>query len=217
VERLKKRVYAIALVLLAFGLALQTAPRAEFGDAKSEEWLESKAPRKVADFFADPGVPYRMDEVTYRELNPFGIVVRIFRHGPDAYDVVMIASNRKESFHDQRVCFSAQGWTLVGDSLAYVESKTRGRVPVTLLDLSASGRGKRYAVLFYRGPGGFYSNPRDLAWSMFKEQLWFWRKPNLESVFYRIIPLRSETTKEELLEFTGALLDAASESSDGYF
>lgn len=214
---MRKRVFFVGGILLAFGIALHTAPRADLGPDKPETWLEERAPNAVGEFKADPRLSYRMDQRTYDELNPFGIVSRVYVQGDVGFDVIMIASNRKESFHDQRVCFSAQGWTLSKDSLRFLESKTRGRVPVTLLELTSPVRGKRWALLFYKGPKGFCANPRDLAWAMFQEQLRFWTKPNLDSVFYRIIPTSERVSERELLDFAGNFLDAANASSQGYF
>ncbi len=228
-EGVVKRSYIAGGLILAFGLFLQIAPKPSFGKDKTEDWLEAKAPMRVGAFEMmrgkeDPGQTYKMAGIAYKELKPFGIVVRVYRSDRKMFDVALIVSNKKESFHDQRVCFTSQGWNIAADKEAFVESKARGRVPVSLLELVDQQQGKKSAVLFYKGPGGFYRNPRDLTLALFRSQLsaivkmiFTWSSDDeFDSVFYRIIP-QSDVSSEELLDWVGKYLDAASESSGGYF
>lgn len=217
---LKRGTYGLAALILGFGLFVQLGARKPEGAGRTEDWLESLAPRSLAGFSMlpgreDPNQSYKMDARTYEELKPFGIVVRVYRKANKAFDVALVASDRKESFHDQRVCFASQGWTLTGDRLAKVQTKTRGAIPASILTLASSTRGSQLAVVVYRGPGGFHSSPRGLTWAMLLDQLGGGK--HLESVFYRIMPVYSGATEAELLAFAGQYLDAAHESSGGYF
>ncbi|HVL40335.1 MAG TPA: exosortase-associated EpsI family protein [Fimbriimonadaceae bacterium] len=215
-ERLKVRAFATAGVLLLAGMMIQLTPAVDL-PSKSEEWLIEQAPAQVDRFTFVPGpsagVSYDVHPYTYEELKPFGVVGRIYNAGDEAYDVLLISSNRKESFHDQRVCFSAQGWTLTEETQDTLETH-RGRIPITLVKMTHRDIGDQIAVYFYKGPGGFHARPNQLTWAMFKEQF-FWGT-DLDSVFYRFIPVRGGD-KDKLYDFIRHYLKAADESSGGYY
>jgi hypothetical protein len=211
---------AIGVALIAAGLFITYSPATTLV-TRTESFLEQKAPLKVASyaFEASPTSPkpaqsYVVGEDTYKILNPFGIVGRVYRDGAKAFDVLLIASNKKESFHDQRVCFAAQGYNLTDQRIETLETK-RGTIPITVTQMTHKDLGEQVAILFYKGPGGFYPTPQSLAWAMFKEQLMGGTK--LEAVFYRVIPVGEATTKEELLQFVRSYLEEAGRYSGGYF
>lgn len=224
-ERMKKRVVAALGVLLAAGvfMAFSTSDKR---DTIDEQWMIDNSPRQVGGFKMMAGsesddYSYKMDEATYSELQPYGIVAKVYENPEtgEAYDVVLIASKSKDSFHDPRVCFSAQGWSLNNQWSDSVETETRGVAYMTVTDMDGpQGRG-RLAAFLYRGQGKFYKSTNELKLGMFLEQLK--RGGNLDGVFYRIIPQHHKQDQSVMLrdmkEFIANYLDSANEASDGYF
>ncbi|HRK20869.1 MAG TPA: exosortase-associated EpsI family protein [Fimbriimonadaceae bacterium] len=218
-EGLKKRTYIFAALLIAAGaFNFATYSRAERPD-KDESWMEARAPEKVNDmtFARDPQNPqqsYRMNDQTYSMLAPFGIVSRVYSNNESGFDVVLIASESRASFHDPRICFSGQGWALVEQRTVDVKTRTRGTVPVTITKMDGPKRGQ-LAAFFYRGPSGFHATTIAVKLDMFKQRLL--NRADVEGVFYRFIPSKEECTEEELKAFIVEYLEASKESSEGYF
>jgi hypothetical protein len=217
-EGLVKRIIGLATVFGIAATIFLIAP----GKPKStvtEEWMKDKCPATVDGFrfissVDDPKVSYKMDKQTYDMLTPFGIVARTFRKDQRQFDVVLIAGNDKENFHDPHVCFRAQGWNFDTDTVVNIPTKTRGNVPATFALLSRQNS-KGMALFFYRGPKGFYPSTPNLGAAMLMGPLMGDFKT--DAVFYRFMPLYEGATKEDLIEFAGKFLDAAKPVSDGYF
>ena len=72
-----------------------------------------------------------------------------------ANDCVLIAGNSKDNFHDPHVCFSAQGWDITKDEQQVVHTKTRGDIPVSVVQISGQNRSE-YAVYFGSPGSGFF-------------------------------------------------------------
>ncbi len=219
-EKLRVRVLIFAGVMLAVGAFNTLAGIAGKGPGKTEQWMEQHAPPAIqglgfAKSEANPQQSYRMDDRTYKLLAPYGIVARVYGNAENAFDVVLIASRSRSSFHDPRVCFSGQGWTLVEQTSEKVTSKTRGELDVTLTKMDGPNRRGALAAFFYRGPSGFHPSTVGLKWDMFVQRLL--NRTNTDGVFYRFIPQSANVTKDQLLKFIGDYLDAAHESSKGYF
>lgn len=218
-EGLKVRSFAVAGVLVVCGLVLQAMPKAEL-DRKDEKFMETMAPTQVGQFrfepsFNDPQRSYEVDERTYDLLNPFGVVGRIYSDGTKSFDVLLISGNDKNCFHDNRVCFSGQGFNIVGQDIETVDTP-RGKIPVTFLSLEHPQRGKLIAAMFFKGPRNeWFSLPQPLTFAMFKEQLRLGK--DLNSTFYRIIPGGGDTDRASLKAFIGEYLVAAEASSNGFF
>lgn len=216
-EGLRLRAFAVGGILLLAGALVQMTP-AKVLPKKTEDELAAKAPRQVGDFIFAPGYSadqsYRVHESTYEVLKPFGIVGRIYQKGPEAYDVLLIASNDKNSFHDQRVCFRAQNWTILEETQDEIVTD-RGTIPVTMVRMEHPELGPQFAAYFYKGPGGFYSQPQRLTWAMFLEQVR--GGTNLDSVFYRFVPATRDATREQLFGFIREYVKAAEASSGGYY
>jgi hypothetical protein len=224
-EGLKKRALVAVAVLLVAGTAIAFSKRSS-GDKKTEEWMLDHVPMTFGKYTAqssaeNPKYSYKMDEVTYKTLQPYGIVARVFVHEDtkEEYDAVVIASESKDSFHDPRVCFSAQGWSLSNQWIEVVDTKTRGKVPVTLVVMDGAER-NRVAAFLYKGPGNkFYGNTQRLKVAMFFEQMKGGK--HIEGVFYRFIPTnldpndKDQTTKVK--RFIAEFVDAVNETSGGYF
>lgn len=218
-ERLKIRTYAVGFLLLACGVALHAMPKPAYAK-KDEVFMEKAAPTLVNNFKFEPShdypmCSYKVDKVTYETLNPFGAVGRIYSDGKESYDVLLISSNDKNSFHDNRICFQAQGYTITGQSTETIDTP-RGPVPVTLVEVTHVERGKMIAAMFYKGPHQkWYPLNYDLTWAMFLEQLKM--GDNLDSTFYRVIPMFANPNKERLLAFIKDYVVAAEKSSNGFF
>jgi hypothetical protein len=224
-EGLKKRAVVAVVVLLAAGFAVAFTKRS-VGEPKTEEWMLEQLPMAFDKYTAsgsseNPLYTYKMDEVTYGTLDPYGIVARVYTHDEtrEEYDAVVIASRSKDSFHDPRVCFSAQGWAIANQWVEMVETETRGTVPVTLVLMDGPDDRNKIAAFLYKGPGGFYGSTQRLKVAMFLEQMK--GGDDLDGAFYRFIPLNlapddpDQTTK--LKRFVAAFVDAANQASDGYF
>jgi hypothetical protein len=219
-EGLKKRVIALGVLFLASGLAFQAMAGGEIlhdGKVPDEKWLESVTTRTIpkytfATYDAGPDVSYRMTDETYETLDPYGIVARVFYNVYERYDTVVIMSNKKDSFHDPRQCFTSQGWRLESEKVMPVETKTHGRIEVTLAELQ-NATTKGFAAFFYRGPNGFVPTANDIKSQMFWHQ---WKNfKDSEGVFYRIIPLHPNATKEQLAKFIDVFLQESDKASKG--
>ena len=171
-EGLKKRLFAFGVVTCLFGGFITFAAVRKV-EGKAETWLEQQAPDLVDgySFLRGNGLneqTYKMDKETYRVLEPYGIVSRVYQKQGKNVDVVLIASNNKVSFHDPRICFSAQGWTLEDPRVVSVETTSRGAIPVSFTKLVGREyqQGKRLAAFFYKGPDGFHANTSRLQLSL---------------------------------------------------
>lgn len=211
-EGLKRRSWVLGLVLMGAGAWIQATPRFSPATVRDEAWMVQRAPRSAGEWREEG--EYRMNEATYAELKPHGIVARKFGDGRHTFDVVVIASNRKESFHDPRVCFTSQGWNLLSQRQIEVDTP-RGRLPMTLAEMSNDSHGKRLAAFLYRGPGGFYATPQSLSLQWLMRQMQ--GRSDNEAVFYRFIPDFDGATQADVEAFASAYLAAAQESSGGYF
>ncbi len=224
-EGLKSRAFVAVAVLLAAGFAIAFTNRTA-SDPKTEDWMLATLPTSFGDYRANSSAEndlytYKMDDVTYRTLDPYGIVARVYESEKtrEAYDAVVIASQSKDSFHDPRVCFSAQGWAISNQWVEVIDTKTRGKVPVTLVVMDGPEVRNCVAAFLYKGPGGFYGTTQRLKIAMFFEQMKGGK--DRDGVFYRFIPQnmdpndKDQTTK--IKRFVAEFVDAVNVASDGYF
>lgn len=183
------------------------------GEVRTEEWIKQQFPTKV-DSFSVQG-DYKMGELVYKELEPFGIVSNIYGNGEQRYDVTIISSNKEKSFHDPRICFDSQGMTIKGDSTEMVETKSHGSVPLTFVEVGGKN-GDMIAAYTYQAPNKeMISSNKRLMNKMFLKALTT-MKPQ-EGIFYRFITQYDGATKEDLKKFIARFFDEASTSSKGYF
>lgn len=218
-EGLKLRVIILSVIMFAFGMWVNLSTKEVFA-SKTEKEMEKLAPRTF-DGYAftpsreNPEQSYRMDDTTYRRLKPYGIVCRSYYKGDKTFDVVLIASQSRGSFHDPRVCFSAQGYTITNEEASVMDTEARGKVPFTAVTMDSGQAKGALAMYFYRGPGGYYRNVVGLKFAMFKERLMGGK--DVDGVFYRIIPGYPGATVDDLKKFAGEYLAAAKPVSGGYF
>ena len=219
----RKRAFVAAGLLLAVGGALALAPKPS-AVKRSEEQVANQLPTKFSGFrmapASDPSVPYctyKMDPVTYDILKPWGIVPRVFQKEGESYDVVVIGSNSKDSFHDPAVCFSAQGWNLSNAREETLETQAYGKVPVTLVDMDKEGT-KTIAMYFYRLRDGYVASNSGVKKQMLMYKL---TPPHIgrddEGGFIRIIPNGGGADLQKLKTFAAQWVDAAAKSSGGYY
>jgi len=218
-ERLTLRAYVLAAILVAGGAWARLAPGSS-RPSKTENWMESSSLERFGGYHMVPGdspdplVSYKMDSETYKALEAYGIVARNLSDGDKSFDVVLIASQAKASFHDPRVCFTAQGWQFQREEAVMVSTKRRGLVPVTVAQIK-SDVGERWAAFCYRGPGGFASSTNVLKYQMFVYSLL--NSKSSDGIFYRFIAQSDRITRQQLIDFIGQYLDASASFSGGYF
>lgn len=218
-EGLTKRTYAVAGLMMLVGVAVLASPKFAEANPKSEDWLIKTAPTQIGPYHyvenpRTPGVSYKMDESTYSTLNPWGIVAREFENGPKKFDVVLISSNRKTSFHDPRVCFRAQGWIFKSEQQDSVDT-SRGVIPMTFVEMNDPQEKPQIAAFFYKDLHHFYSTPQALALDMFWSR--FRGEAEIQGVFYRFIPLYDGATESDLKDFIRLYMDEAKKASNGFF
>jgi hypothetical protein len=182
--------------------------------------MEKSAPTAIGKFVFEenketPGKSYKMDDRSYELLQPFGIVPRRYSDGDKTFEVLLISSNTKESFHDQDVCFPGQGMTPIGDKVHRIEMEGRGVVPVVVSKYK-KGENTIISAYIYRGPGGYHESPQGLAWAMLMNALTFARESN-NSNFYRFMPLFPDATDEETLDFITKYMAEAAKTSNGFY
>jgi hypothetical protein len=185
----------------------------------TEQWMESKAPTVVNGIQSTPSP--RADQATYDLLQPFGIVGRTFRKTDKAFDVLLIASDRRESFHSPNVCMPAQGLNITNEHVETIETRTRGRIQMTVAELQFPNapNEKQFMAYFYRVQDKFIARSGNttlaLTLAMFAGPIHGNFDQN--TVFYRFITEDPHATKEELLQFVADYMDAANDASGGFF
>lgn len=216
-ERLRKNAIGLGIALLIAGLAIQLAPKASATPGHTESWMEASLPRQVGKYAMVIGgegseQTYKMPDYTYEELAPYGIVCRVFRQGEKLIDVVVISSNKKESFHDPKVCFTAQGWTF-GDLKEEEFDTSKGKIHATIASMTNKGGERAETIFFYKDADNYYAAPQSLTWNMLKRKVLF--KPTSDGVFYRFIGLNGTVTKDELKQFISDYLEESDKTSGG--
>lgn len=218
-EGLKKRCFIFGSILIIAGICITLIPR-RANAAIDEKWMEDKSPMTLAgyQFDASPENPkqsYKMDDRTYQLLQPYGIVSRRYVGRGVDYDVVLIASNNDDSFHDPRICFGAQGWTIEGQKFVSVEVPGRGKIPISLVTMSSEREKGKLAAFFYKTPKGYQSSTAGITLSIFMGPLT--GNFNTDAVFYRFMPAEGNPSEEELKAFIVKYMEAAGKVSGGYF
>lgn len=218
-EGLTKRTYIFAALCAVLGIGLFLAPNQVMAK-KTESWMEQQVPDQVNGWRFVPGnenpmQSYKMGESTYTTLRPFGIVARNYEKEGRMIDVVLIASNDYESFHDPRVCFTSQQYEIKKESVDKIQTRTRGTIRATVADMRTRDR-ETSTIFFYKGPtGGFHALPRDLKLNIFYSMLT--GNKNMDGVFYRFIPITPDISEEDLKAFVVDYLETVKETSNGYF
>src|ERR1051325_9937753 len=113
-EGLNVRAYIVAGLLLATAAWSQFSPRPGKVPGRTEAWMEQVAPKAVANYRFIPSIDpadndalcsYKSPKMVYDTLAPtVGILARVFESSGQKFDVTLIASRDRASFHDPRVC-----------------------------------------------------------------------------------------------------------------
>ncbi|GIV01848.1 MAG: hypothetical protein KatS3mg015_0678 [Fimbriimonadales bacterium] len=185
------RLKIVAIVFVLVGaLAFALSPR-RYQD-RTEEWMEEVVPEQIPTYSlrassrTDPAV--KMSEVAYQILQPFGIVTRYYT-GPDnrTYEFVVLAGNTRKSFHDPRVCFTAQGWDLKDPGIHTVNlPHMGGEVQVSAMTMDNIATGSRAtAMFFYKTPFGIRPNTMRVPFDLTFAKLMM--KSDVDAQFYRFM------------------------------
>ncbi|MEI7577125.1 MAG: exosortase-associated EpsI family protein [Armatimonadota bacterium] len=213
---MKKTLWILSGLLTTIGLGYNFAPRPP-EKILTEDQVIAMLPTKVGRFqpMLKDGekVSYKMDKSSYDILKPWGICARVFVNGNESYDVVAIASNSKESFHDPQICFSAQGWRLSNQREDVIKTKTHGDIPITLVDMEQGGNA-RVAMYFFRLNKGYYGNMSKVKRDML--MYLFTNRAKDEGAFIRVIPTGTVDVAKMKL-FVADWVDAANQTSKGYY
>jgi hypothetical protein len=216
---IQTRAYIVAGLMFGVGV-LGLLGKGQAAARKTETFLEGKAPVTVPGYQMVPGpegglrYTYKMDAGTYKTLKPYGIVARQYTDGGATFDAVLITSDSHESFHDPKICFSAQGWSFRELREETIEVPGIGTVPLTIAEMDGP-RSRTVAAYTYRGPSGFVANPKRLQIDMFREVLA--GRPAEDATFYRFMPVTPGVGVEGLRDFIKAYMVAARKSSGGFF
>jgi len=226
---MKTPIIVLVAVLCVFGV-LNNLYTLKVSDRPPESWVHGLVPDKVGEYAVQgssesPKVSYRMGDVVYKELDPVGIAGQRFFAGSRGFDAVVVAGNRMESFHDQRWCFSAQGWQIKKEETAMIDTKSYGKIPVEVVEIVQNSR-STYAAFTFRGPPkfhvsrfsfdstpSFFADIPGLSKSYFMYEL-FKQKKFIGSE-YRVIPGFPNATRDDVLKFTADYIDAVNLSSKG--
>ncbi|MBL8059702.1 MAG: exosortase-associated EpsI family protein [Chthonomonas sp.] len=218
-----RNVYICSALVALFGAAIHMIPRDDKTKIISEEELGRITPRFMRgnQFERGDGGPdatYRMDDVSYKVLEYPSAVCRVFVDGGDSYDVVVLSSRSKDAFHDPNICFSAQLWSIEKREPTTFMTKTRGKMPITIISMFNQTVRRQLAAYIYKGPGGYYSDTNKLKLAFLKEELMM--GSNLDGVFYRFIPtfkeqLPEDQQRKKLLAFISEYMDEANKTSKG--
>lgn len=205
-----RNILIVALVFVACGSLAFFRPN--LYHQPNEAWLESVTPEEVygMHFFSskeNPKQSYKMTEETYRMLNPSGICSRIFTGERGRYDAVVIAGDNADSFHDQRNCFSAQGWEILSDRQTEIDVPGYGSLPAVQLELNGP-TGPAWAVYCFRGPSGKVTSQFGELWrDFFFGELKTGRVQ--QGQFFRFIALEGDESPDRLKKFAGEFMGQA--------
>lgn len=219
-EGLKLRSFVVTGILVVFAGLVYLTPRPGKVPGRSQDWMNSVAPAKVASYSfipsdSDPQCTYKQPQMVYDTLAPtVGILARVFQAQDATFDVTLIASRDRVSFHDPRVCFTAQGYNITEESAISIPTKTRGNIPATLAKMTTPDKAQALAVYFYKDTNGFKGDTTSLKVSMLIDQVK--GRTDTDAVFYRFIP-STNVDQERLTRFISLYMDKAGKDSNGYF
>lgn len=176
----------------------------------SEPWLETHTPQKVGAFQMIPGPDgglqtYHMNPETVTALHAAATVCRIFQSGKQQYEVVVITSDRGESFHDPAGCFNAQKWKITEQAPRSIQT-TAGPLEINGLYIEKEGSGRIPAAYFFRHAGKFYSSQGTFVRQLFISELLTAKRQ--EGYMFRIIAQDPALSMEQLQKFAGEYVSA---------
>jgi hypothetical protein len=205
-----KQMYGLSAVFLGFFALCLARPKPNI--TYTEQDMEKIYPESVGYFHmvrdpsnSNPHQSYRMDETSYRALVPYGIVSRLLNDGKQSFEVVIIAGDQPDTFHNPLVCFASQDFKVQDPQKIMLKTKSRGMVPCMLTE-AIKGHDGTYALYTYEGPSVMCPENSDLHRDMFYTQLRT-GKPQ-SATFFRFLTKDQNATKDELEKFAANYLDA---------
>lgn len=214
-----RKEFIVVGVLFLLGAGLAAVARQPSPQRPPESWVEENMLESVGDFTLRPKefgskISYKMDELSYETLRPIGIACQIFEDSAGRQiDVVVIAGDSSESFHDQRICFAAQGWEIVNLDEIVMRSERLKDIPATRMTIKKPGMLPKESLYIFRSPSGFVTYNRmkfDFLTSKVRNPLGYER-----GFSYRFIGLTDSITLDELKAFAIEYLEKLSENPDG--
>jgi len=204
-----KQMYGLSAVFVGFFVLCLVRPKPNI--TYTEKDMEKIYPRTMGNYAmepdqtgSNPNQTLRMDETSYRALVPYGIVDRILSDGKSAYDVVIIAGDQPDTFHNPLVCFASQDYKVEDPQKIMLSTKSRGMVPC-MLTTALKGNVATIALYTYEGPSVMCPENVDLHKDMFYTQL---RTSQPQSgTFFRFLTESQGATKEQLESFASSYLD----------
>lgn len=214
-----KRIAFVVAPVLAVMAVVGIYGSAPKGKKHTEAWLEDMMLTEVGDYQLIPKefgskISYKMGDVSYEVLKPIGIACQVMEDSKaNRIDVVVIAGDSMEAFHDQKICFNAQGWNLTTLEKRTLETKSRGTVPITWMTIQRGQEPKQEAMYIFRTPNGF-ANYDDAKVEFLKAKL---KDPFAETLgfSYRFVGMTADVDEQELRDFAAAYLDNLAESTNG--
>lgn len=206
---MKTRAIAVSIVLVLCGLAIAFRSGVTGYVRPDEQWLEARLPDRIGtyDFVRsreNPEQSYRMSEETYAALDAIGIVCRIYEGPSGRFDVVTIAGDEPDTFHDQTWCFRAQGWEVREDRVETLATSL-GDVPVRIIRVRAGARDEWMSFVF-RGPSGDFFERFGGLWRDFMVND-LTRGRTTPASFLRVMGLEGQSD-QAILDFTVKAIDA---------
>ncbi|MHB8636586.1 MAG: exosortase-associated EpsI family protein [Fimbriimonadaceae bacterium] len=212
----RTRLAVVAACMAVFGLAfsLRQPPKRVH---MTERWMEDSTPFAIDGYRAEPGPngdkqTYRATADTYKMLEAYGIVNRVFTDGLHSVDVCVIASNSPDSLHDPMICFPGSGWQVLQHSVVAVPTRTRGVVPFSVMSTQPPESQPTLAAYCFKGPASMLASQVDV-WKQWK-LVNFLTGDAREGSLYRFIA-DPAMTQAQLLHFAADYLDAVKATSKG--
>ncbi len=213
-----KKVAQILIPLLAV-LALVSISGARKPERPTEASVENMMLTELGDYQLQPKefdskISYKMDETSYEVLDPIAIACQIFEDSRgEQVDVVVIAGDSSQAFHDQQICFKAQGWELKLVEERKLKTKAHDEIPVSFMTIKRPNSHERYAVYAFRSPIGFQT---------YSQQKFGWVQAKLLDPFggkkgysYRFIGLTDGLSQEDVMKFATDYIDQLDATTDG--
>lgn len=239
-SNIRTRLYTLAGLFIVVGVAITIRGRA-YSKPLTETQIENMTPSTLPGYTmlpagstgsptSDLNVTYKMDDVTYSLLQPWGIVSRVFQSTDlskpqQVYDTVVIPSDNTNSFHDPTICFTNQNNEIFDIVATSLPTKSFGNIEFTLLKLKNLKNGTlNYAGYTFKGPSGFHRDQDSLLWDLYLRELKTGQPQ--KGVFYRFIdevpingndPASEQKKIQDMYTFAGDFIDQTEKTSKGMF
>ena len=213
---MKKRLFALLALLGVAGALTAFVPRAR-SLGHDEAWLEAHTPKEMPGYSMlasanDPAVSYRMDDETYKKLQPLGIAARVFQSPKQKIDTVVISGDSADNFHDPTWCLPGQGWEIGDRKTVTLHSDKLGSVNVSYFEAKQNDN-KMIVAYTFAGPSGYRDSITKLTLDMWKQQFLSGKAPI--GAFYRFLMTEGNPTIESMEPFMVSYLERSHQDTGG--